>query len=529
MGNQQIDFSTMNDFLTTNKEFWEKFLPAETPLSANSIIVELLVGHIGYLMSNCIIAKYLQKRLKTRIIGILPPQKNTANHGFTRNIAQSYGINEFIDYDLDIGFNFNMNASNFDQSNLKSLRTEFINMEFDGVQLGDLAYDNYLRNTGRGTLEKIDSEVINYLAAAIRDYMFYDMIIKQHHVIATVQGHTVYNFGAMARAALKNGAVVYGKKPGGNPLTVRRYTNLTEKRQYEFRLTQDEFSQLLSTQKEVAVHKGQQLMNDRIKGATNSEFSGAYGAGKKLYSREELINKLNLVADKPTVCIMSHVLPDAPHAFDSMLYNDYYEWLEETLHAIKDIPEINWLVKEHPHLEHYNPKHSATELTTPFVKKYPHINLTPEDLDTNSLLSVVNAIVTCSGTAGLEFSSHGIPCVLAGQSHYSGFGFTIEPQSKTEYLNQLKNISKLERLSREKIDLALAYAYAFFKLVRVNCTLLPNVSYRFFDKMNINQTLKDATEILKNTTPEDDPVYINFNRQLDTNAAHLMDFDFFSA
>jgi len=517
----------MNEFLSTNKQFWEDFFPSTTALSDEAIMVELLISHIGYLMGNCIIAKYLQKRLKTRIIGILPP-KTSPNYGFTLNIAQSYGITEFIDQDLDIGFNFDMNAENFDHSDIRALREEFINMEFDGVPLGDLAYDNYLRTTGKGTIEKVDHEVVNHLASIIRDYVFYDMIIKQQKVVATVQGHTVYNYGAMARAALKNGAVVYGKKPAGNPLTVRRYTTLAEKRQYEFRLTQDEFSQLISTKKEFAVQKGRQLMDERIKGGTNSEFSGAYGEGKKLYSREELIKKLNLTTDKPIVCIMSHLFPDSPHAFNSILYNDYYEWLEETLLAIKDIPEINWLVKEHPHLEHYNPRHSTTELATPFAKKYPHINLTPGDLDTNSLLPVVHAIVTCAGTAGLEFSTQGIPCILAGESHYSGFGFTIEAKSKEGYVEQLKNVGKLEKLSQDKIDLALAYTYAFFKLVRVHCALLPKISDRFFDKTDISQTIKEATDILKNINPEDDPTYINFNRQLDTKAAHMINFDVLS-
>ena len=526
MSNNTITHKVMNEFLSTNKQFWEDFLPTTTHLSEEAIMVELLVSHVGYLMGNCIIAKYLQKRLKTRIIGILPP-KTSPNYGFTLNIAQSYGITEFIDIDIDIDFNFNMNAANFDHSDIKALRTEFINMEFDGVQLGDLAYDNYLRNTGKGTIEKIDQEVVNYLASTIRDYMFYDMIIKQHKVVATVQGHTVYNYGAMARAALKNGAIVYGKKPAGNPLTVRRYTKLEEKRQYEFRLTQDEFSQLLATKKEFAVKEGQKMMKERISGGNSSSFSGAYGKGKKIYDRKELISKLKLAEDKPTVCIMSHIFPDAPHAFESIIYNDYYEWLEETLRAIKDITDVNWLIKEHPHLEQYHPKHSATELTIPFAENYTHIHLTPENLDTQSLLPLVDAIVTCSGTAGLEFSTQGIPCVLAGESHYSGFGFTIEPNNKQEYLTQLKNIGDLRKLKQDKIDLALAYTYAFHKLVWIHCNLLPQVSHRFFDKINIEQTIKDATNILKNCRPETDPVYINFNKQLDTNATHMVNYEIF--
>ncbi|MFC1513042.1 tetratricopeptide repeat protein [Thermodesulfobacteriota bacterium] len=523
----KINENLLAEFLTANAQFWDKFTPTGVTQAPKTIMVELLVNHIGYIMGNCIIAKYLQKRLDTKLIGILPSKSNP-EYKLIRAIVDSYGFDDFIDIDYDIGFRCNIDISRYTSiKGIKAQRAEVINTEFDDVQLGDLAYDAYLRETGKGTIDVINEEVLNMLAEVIRDFLFYDTLIKQQNVVATVQGHTVYRFGAMARAALKNGADVYGKKPAGNPLTVRKYTRLDEKRQYEFRLTKDEFAQLLATKKEFAINAGRRMMEERLSGANTSEFSGAFGVEKKIYDCEEIVTKFKLAQDKPTICIMSHIFPDAPHAFESSLYNDYYEWLEETLLAIKDITDVNWLIKEHPHLKHYNPKHSATTLATPFVERYPHIHLTPEDLNTKSLLPAVDAIVTCSGTAGLEFSTQGIPCILAGESHYSGFGFTIEPKTKQEYLDQLKNIGKLKKLPRDKIDLSLAYAYAFFKLVRVKCDLLPGISDRFFDKEDFTQILTEAIEILQRCTPETDAVYINFNRQLDSGATHLMNFDVF--
>ena len=56
----------------------------------------------------------------------------------------------------------------------------------------------------------------------------------------------------------------------------------------------------------------------------------------------------------------------------------------------------------------------------------------------------------------------GIPCVLAGESYYSGYGFSHEVKSKEEYKNILKNIKNIKKLNEEQINNAkLVYYYIY--------------------------------------------------------------------
>ena len=70
------------------------------------------------------------------------------------------------------------------------------------------------------------------------------------------------------------------------------------------------------------------------------------------------------------------------------------------------------------------------------LTKYKNIKLVPKDVKTNSIIKYVDAIVTCSGTAGLESAAlYGKRPILAGDSYYAGLGFTLDCKSKKNILN----------------------------------------------------------------------------------------------
>lgn len=84
------------------------------------------------------------------------------------------------------------------------------------------------------------------------------------------------------------------------------------------------------------------------------------------------------------------------------------------------------------------------------------------DFNGGSVRHLAHAIVTCIGTAGLEYATRGIPPVLGGESAYSGFGFTIEPGNLREYEECLRGIAGLPRLSTEQIRAAKLVAFFYF-------------------------------------------------------------------
>jgi len=65
----------------------------------------------------------------------------------------------------------------------------------------------------------------------------------------------------------------------------------------------------------------------------------------------------------------------------------------------------------------------------------------------------------------MEAAMNGLPVIVAGQTHYRGRGFTIDPDSWVNYfkvLGQVLENPAAHRLSRAQVERAWQYAYRFF-------------------------------------------------------------------
>jgi hypothetical protein len=173
----------------------------------------------------------------------------------------------------------------------------------------------------------------------------------------------------------------------------------------------------------------------------------------KVYKRFELISELNIPTGKKIGFILAHVFVDSPHLSNSMLHNDYYDWLVDTIDCCAESSGTVWVVKPHPSCALYGEEGLIDSLVRD--AKAPNVYMCPPDLNTCSLVTCADVILTVHGTAGLEFSCLGIPVVLAGTPFYAGFGFTYEPKSMSEYRGIVKNADKLKQLSPAQISSAL--------------------------------------------------------------------------
>ena len=134
---------------------------------------------------------------------------------------------------------------------------------------------------------------------------------------------------------------------------------------------------------------------------------------------------------------------------------------------VKDIEEINWIIRLHPDRVHYQEtgeRDLCQIALTEMVGQYKHVFDMPASIASSSLFKIVTAVVTADGTAGYEYPAMGIPCIIACESRYSGNGFTIEPKNADEYRNALINVARLEPLNAVEINRALFFCYIFYFL-----------------------------------------------------------------
>jgi hypothetical protein len=165
----------------------------------------------------------------------------------------------------------------------------------------------------------------------------------------------------------------------------------------------------------------------------------------RVYTRAELCSALQIVPERKIGFVLAHVFADSPHLSCRLLYADYYQWLTRTLEICKRAADVTWIVKPHPSCDIHQEQGMVERMVAQLGA--PHVKLCPADLNTRSIESCADAVITVHGTAGIEFACVGVPIVLVGLPFYAGFGFTIEPETIADYERVLLGLGTIEPLS----------------------------------------------------------------------------------
>ncbi len=190
--------------------------------------------------------------------------------------------------------------------------------------------------------------------------------------------------------------------------------------------------------------------------------------GKAILSRETTRHKVGLSCDKKVAVVFPHILWDGSFFFGEDLFDDYTQWLVETIRAAAANPRLQWVVKLHPaHLvkaRQWNDPGKPAEvraIEAAFGHLPAHVKLVPPDteLSTYSLFEIADYVVTVRGTVGMEAALFGIPVVTAGTGRYDRRGFTLDSSTREEYLAKLATLETAPRLSPEQVERAERYAY----------------------------------------------------------------------
>lgn len=198
--------------------------------------------------------------------------------------------------------------------------------------------------------------------------------------------------------------------------------------------------------------------------------------GKKFLPTQEVRLKLGVKEGRKVAIIFTHILFDATFFYGDSLFQDYEQWLVETVKCAIANTELDWIVKVHP----VNVWRSTMDgvpmeqLEAQILKKNfgdlpAHVRIMGADTEINtySLFSVIDYGLTVRGTVGMELPCYGIPVVTAGSGRYSGHGFTIDPTSIEHYRLVLSRLHCEKRMDAEQITNARKYAFASFFLRQI--------------------------------------------------------------
>jgi hypothetical protein len=212
---------------------------------------------------------------------------------------------------------------------------------------------------------------------------------------------------------------------------------------------------------------------------------------------------------KKLAVVFAHIGWDASFGRGRDLFSDYDEWLVETVRAACTNTQLQWLVKIHPahvgksEIDFWQAEPNEVRILRERIGVLPpHVKVMPADteISTYSLFPLMDWGLTVRGTAGLEAARLGIPVLTGGTGRYDRRDFTIDSETREEYLGKIARLHEIPRLSPQQAGHANRYAFGLFRLRPLplsTITLEYDRKYSvetFFSAVHIrNRTLRDWT------------------------------------
>ena len=528
--NRERNFKLLKDdkekkILIKNQNFFkEKFLNknAEKFLLITSLLTSKL-----YSINNIIIGMNLCK-----ILNKIPVALIRKDDFGTEIFMRSFGINKFY-YISNENFFYRLKYLMLSISLLKKIKNidQLLKFKYKEIFFGKIIYDHYIRFIRVGSVSYIHPKFYLFFSQALMHYYQAKKIFENSDIKEVVQTENQFIPSApVFQLALLNKCKIFCKIGRSNTISVRKYQNFSEVYKNRRRFSTKLFNHVLLKNKTVAINNGNQIIQKRISGhkkfgvdqARSVEFKYTGNQVKILdFTKNELCKKLNWDNKLPIVMIFSNDFIDGIFTNSWNIYRDRITWLRATLDYIKDIKNINWLIKSHPN-EIKNKVKTSTALEVKKYSNYKNIRLFPKDYGLEPLSKIINCAISAQGSVGYEYPALGVPCIISGESLSSGHGISIEPKTEEEYLNYLKKIKKIDPVTKDQIDKAKVFIYIYSELTRVFSPLLPD---SLSDDFKYENFYYEYEKLIDNYDFKKDSLYINLKSQLSLDDRHTINYE----
>lgn len=410
--------------------------------------------------------------------GYTPVVFTNSSIRFGSEYFRLFGINRFVMWDklIDQSASF---LDRVDELVLELLPfcptvAACLSIKFNEVEVGKHALSMVCRKRVEGRLNLNDPLTLDMFKSEFRRSIHSVLIAEEYFkknpfqkLLIRDSGYTPN--GAIFEVALREGVdcVVFEVGQRRGTWTFKRYTRDSKGLHY-FSLspsTWDRIRNLPWTSEDD--EKLQLEFTGRYK-PDSTEDTRRLQSGKQMKSPQVMREELGLDPQKKTAVIFSHVAWDAAFFFGTCLFDDFEDWLFQTVQFVaQECQMMNWIVKVHPFNVFKLRRESVQEtsemrLLRPLFPLPDHVKIMQADtnINTQSLFPLVDYVLTVNGTVGMEFPCYGVPAVVAGTGRYNGRGFTIDPKTKEEYLATLKNLHTVPRLNDEVKQLARKHFYS---------------------------------------------------------------------
>jgi len=457
------------NYIQINKKFWNRNKIKNT--KDFYIAIDCTNTHPFNLIQNLIIGKYLQKIFNHEILII-----DTFYNNYRKKLYDSFLISNFFflgaifDFKLFIQVIKILNNLLININNIE----DFINLKYESIEVGKISYDDYLRNTYKGTENKINLKLIFFLFKALNS-------LEKIKKITLINRIKIYNThelqfnpeAILFQFFLHNNCKIFCKGVGQTEIGLRKFMKFSQRMYNRHSISKNLFIKIYKSKNSNFYEKsGFELIQRRFENKRNindiHDLTFAFDPKKKVVDRKYICDLFNWDSNKPIIVVFANNIFDGVFEKRTSIFRDNYIWLQKTLELLSDNNNINILVKKHP-TEFDIPK--IKDITVNIVnnvkKDCKFIEMFPDNIHPSSILNFAHCVLTEHGNAGLEYSCYGIPAIITGDASYYRIGFAYEPKNIREYQNLIKDIHQMKKLNNYQIKKAKIFSYAYINLIKV--------------------------------------------------------------
>ena len=539
----KVLFTSFKDYYNFNKKFnkdlkfinnlWE--IKFKFQSDNNYIITEAYDDSSLYCYNLLTHAKKIQKIKKLPIIVL------DKNFSFIKNIFYShFGINKvfylnsFFFSIFIIIKKFSIIFNEFNKIYKIKLASNLI-YSYKGIEISNIAYDDYLRFNLSGTVDNLNKYKFNIFKSLLISIKI-DYILDKKNIDCFAGKENQFSPRAnLFQYFLRRNCISYLFVGPVNISSIRKYKRFTQRlipRTY----INKRFYLYAFSKRAKFIKKAKHILDKKFLSEfhKNELLDAKYVFSNKHYnpSKEDFCKKFNLDIKKKLVVVFSHNVYDGVFEVRRKLFIDNFIWLKKTLDILSQNPNINVLVKKHP--TEFSMRsikdislRAIEEISDPGFK---NIKLYPNSLSPKFIRENADCIVTGHGTAGIEYACYGIPSVSCNNSPYSYCNTSNEAKSYEKYKKFLKNIHRIVPLNDIQIEKSLVLFFLthsidkndndfFDTLPNFNPSELvgfqKNFEYRFLEK--IFKKLRNIKKV------EDTYIYKKYLKFLNSNDYSMYD------
>jgi hypothetical protein len=364
-------------------------------------------------------------------------------------IYESFGVTDFIS--IEVSAAQRKKAAELLADILGRLHTkrDIEELAINGVWLGDLIYDTYLKRFSKPTIDLDSAEFRRSLLESLELFAFWQEYFDTHDVQAVNVSHCVYDLAIPLRVAVARNIPVFQ----ASATHVYRMSRKDLFAYNDFHYFRERFAALPQAVQEAGVDEARRRIERRFAGKVGVDMAystkSAYGAARHARLLRESPRKKILIA--------THCFFDSPHSYGKNIFPDFYEWLD-FLGKISEVTDYDWYIKTHPDY-----LAGTREIIENFIARYPRFTLLPADASHHQIIAEgVGVALTVYGTIAFEYAALGIPVINNSLNNpHIAYGFNLHSRDVEDYRRLLLGLETLEF----SIDTAQVYEYYFMRYI----------------------------------------------------------------